>query len=390
MDVDAFLAHDAPANRQQHHSSSEETTAHNHTHCTKHTTLTKPTRIAFRATLLPTYCLGSLYLLAQVYLAKLQNEDFFHSNRTDTRDKLVQQPSMAMFIAWMPGALLWTYAADKKGRKLPFLTTAYGALIFTALKVAATNLEQLVLLQGIVGFFISGQGAISYVLTYEWSPRKDNSLIIFLANVGFAFGNLLLVGIAALGEVCQLSWRIQQLILCAALLIPLLAGHSSVMESPRFLSSAGRLDEAEKVLRKALARAKREPPPVDCKLILEEAKEDTTARSGQDILDESDLINTTTESTWWWNKRRSQRSSRRPKRGKKSGLLHGRMLFRLVIVCCTWVTVNLLYYGLSFSVGHCDAAMGCNVYQYGAIIAIGDIPGYTLFYFASNSPSFGR
>ena len=44
---------------------------------------------------------------------------------------LVQQPSMAMFIAWMPGALLWTYAADKKGRKLPFLTTAYGALIFT-------------------------------------------------------------------------------------------------------------------------------------------------------------------------------------------------------------------------------------------------------------------
>ena len=41
-----------------------------------------------------------------------------------------------------------------------------------------------------------------------------------------------------------------------------------------------------------------------------------------------------------------------------------------------WFGVNLLFYGLDFAVGACDAAKGCDLYVNGVLTALADLPGY--------------
>lgn len=171
-------------------------------------------------------------------------------------DSSVAFIATATFIAMVVGGLVTGVVADKYGRKTLFnwnlLIYALGGLLCAF----APNYWVLILGRIVVGLGLGGELTIALPLLSELMPTKFRGTAVSLFNMGaggfgnplaFLFGALILgvLGPQLGGDTGAWRWYFGLLAL-PALLVLVIRRH--VPETPRFLVSRGRIDEANEAL----------------------------------------------------------------------------------------------------------------------------------------------
>jgi MFS transporter, putative metabolite:H+ symporter len=147
------------------------------------------------------------------------------------------------------GAILWGRLADVIGRKASFF---WCVLLFTGFTLASAftpndGWVMLAILRVFVGVGVGGLNITSIPYVQEFVPARQRGLLSGLASVFIPFGLFLgAMAQSALGS----NWRL--LIALGGIPILLLLWLRKVPESPRFLQSKGRNDEARQSLAWAL------------------------------------------------------------------------------------------------------------------------------------------
>ncbi|GGK93031.1 MFS transporter [Deinococcus radiotolerans] len=169
----------------------------------------------------------------------------------------------ATYVGMLLGAPFWGRQADVYGRRPVFLFTVLAGVIFGLVGAMAPNIWVLVAARVLAGFAIGGTMAVDYALIAEFVPRRVRGRFLVLTEAFWAVGTLL-IGAAAylLGQLLppQDGWRM--LVLLAALpgVVGLLV-RTGVPDSPRWLLSRGRVDDARQALARVALLNRRPLPP---------------------------------------------------------------------------------------------------------------------------------
>ncbi len=143
------------------------------------------------------------------------------------------------------GAIMWGRLADKIGRKRSFFWCVLLFAVFTLASVFTPNngWVLLAILRVLVGIGVGGLNIVSIPYVQEFVPAKQRGLLAGLTAVFIPLG-LFLGSVAS--WFTGSNWRM--LIALGGIPILLLLWLRMVPESPRFLQSKGRIDEAKRSL----------------------------------------------------------------------------------------------------------------------------------------------
>jgi putative MFS transporter len=155
-----------------------------------------------------------------------------------------------MFFGVLIGSYFWSYIADRYGRMKSFKTQIF-ILFFGAVGMTFSySLNMIVPFAFVIGFAIGGELALGGTVYKEFIPASYSSSICILM-IGFNFGNLLTLLLAMMACDTQFPgfagwrWMCFILLFIEAVLIVL---RMKLPETPFFLASKGRMEEAEAVL----------------------------------------------------------------------------------------------------------------------------------------------
>ncbi|XP_055699219.1 synaptic vesicle glycoprotein 2B-like isoform X2 [Phlebotomus papatasi] len=167
--------------------------------------------------------------------------------------------SAISFLGIMASSHFWGYLADTRGRRQMIMITLFSTAIVTILSSVAQNFTLFVVLRFLSGVSISGPSATIYPYLGEFNSIRNRDAVITFTST---FAGLSSVIVPALGwyllpqtwalEVYEgfffRPWRLQLILhtlpgLLAALLVSLLP------ESPKFLVSQGKTEEALDIIR---------------------------------------------------------------------------------------------------------------------------------------------
>jgi len=150
-------------------------------------------------------------------------------------------------LGMLTGAAAAGMLADRFGRKAMFQATLLVFSGATALCGLAWSYLSLMAARFLVGFGLGGELPIASTLVSEFSPARWRGRLLVLLESFWAYG-WVLAAIIAYFVIPQYGWRLAFL-LGALPAFYVFVLRRSLPESPRFLLSKGRVDEAEKVVR---------------------------------------------------------------------------------------------------------------------------------------------
>ncbi len=241
------------------------------------------------------------------------------------------------------GALAAGWLADRIGRKNVFQITLLVYSLFNGLSAAATGVAILMLLRFLAGLGLGGELPVASTLMSEFSPVKQRGMLVVLLESFWAYGSVLAALIGYL-IVPSLGWRVAFLI-GALPAFYVFVIRRQVPESPRFLVSQGRYQEAKAVVR------------------------EIEKESGALVSTEPVLLSP---------------APAQP-RGGLSELFSARYLNRTVALWVMWATMNFSYYGIFLWLPTQFVRKGFTLNDallFNLIIALAQIPGYfTAAYF---------
>ena len=169
----------------------------------------------------------------------------------------------ATFAGMLIGAPFWGRQADVYGRRPVFLITVLAGVIFGLVGAMAPNIWVLVAARVLAGFAIGGTMAVDYALMAEFVPRRVRGRFLVLTEGFWAIGTLLIAALAyLLGQLLppQEGWRLLVLIAALPGVVGLLV-RTGVPDSPRWLLSRGRVEDAHAALIR-VAELNGQAPPV--------------------------------------------------------------------------------------------------------------------------------
>ncbi|XP_059183416.1 uncharacterized protein LOC131962432 [Centropristis striata] len=239
--------------------------------------------------------------------------------------EISQSISMAGILV---GALVYGTLSDKFGRRFAILLSFLVLLLFGVGSAFSPNVYVYMVLK----FFCGTSGVVivmnSSVMGVEWTSNSKAAIYPMIIILLFGTGLALLSGIAYLIQ----NWRILQLVMFSPLILLLGIYYCFLPESPRWLLTQGRKEEAQKELQRA-ARVNGRTVPED--LLAKFEMEDTPERRNiMDIFRISYLRK------------------------------------RTLILLYNWFSASLIYYGVSLNVG----SFGLNIYLTQFIFGAVEIP----------------
>nr|XP_060638614.1 solute carrier family 22 member 13-like [Anolis sagrei ordinatus] len=243
--------------------------------------------------------------------------------------------SQSIFILGiLVGAMVFSPLSDRFGRRPIILLSM---LIQGTAGVAVTfvpNFTAYIALRFIVGASISGSLISGIALGAEWVETTYRPLTLIFSHVGFAAGQMVLAGLAyALRD-----WRKLQIV-GSAPIFAFFFYFWVLPESPRWLVTKGKIEEAKKLLQKAAAVNKRSIPPKT----LDQMKPEKEAKSGSIL----DLVR------------------------------HSHLRKVTFLISTAWFANSFAYYGLSLNVG----SFGLDIYLTQLIFGAVEIPARGSIFF---------
>lgn len=156
----------------------------------------------------------------------------------------------AALIGLFGGGLIFGYVTDLIGRKLMYTLDIAAIAVFSSLQFFVTEPEQLLVLRLLLGVAIGADYPIATSLLAEFAPKRSRATLIGLQTIMWSAGN---AAAYVLGDLLLLTgtgaWR--WLLISPAVVAVLLAVlRFGTPESPRWLLSKGRRDEALAVVRR--------------------------------------------------------------------------------------------------------------------------------------------
>ncbi|GAA4369074.1 MFS transporter [Agromyces bauzanensis] len=160
--------------------------------------------------------------------------------------------SVAINVVWFVGvalgALGFGYLADRVGRKRLFVATLILYSVFAVLTATAPNFEWFILFRFITALGVGGEYSAVTSAIAEFTPARNRGLSNGLVMTFWAAGGILasLVSILVISTL-GLTWRYTLLFGVVSAAYGLLA-RRLIPESPRWLASRGRLEEADAIV----------------------------------------------------------------------------------------------------------------------------------------------
>jgi putative MFS transporter len=155
-----------------------------------------------------------------------------------------------IFVSFLVGPYFWTYIADRYGRMKSFKTEIYVVFLGAVGMTFSYNIGMFMAFVSLMGFALSGDQALGGTIFKEFIPASKSRVISILMvsyNVGYLISALLAIGACDLQLAGLAGWRW----MCFVLLV-IEAGfiwlRLNMRETPFFLASQGRFEEADEVL----------------------------------------------------------------------------------------------------------------------------------------------
>ncbi|XP_064105028.1 steroid transmembrane transporter SLC22A24-like isoform X2 [Macrobrachium nipponense] len=247
------------------------------------------------------------------------------------------------------GDLTFPYFMAKYGRR-PITLVCLVLCFVCALGAAVSPWYSFyVLLRIAVNFFCMGCYTGCFVYTLEISSHRQRSIVGSIGGMTWSFGFLAVPGIAYLVR----PWRWMQVAFSAPMILLLVTYYWFIVESPRWLISQGRYEEAEEILsRIAKLNGRAFPPSKAVVISLKKMATPSESNSGE-------------------------ASFRHIVRNlKEYFILILKQEHRAKILNCyfCWFAVSLVYYGVSLNAGNLSA----DPYLYVALGSLAEFPCYPI------------
>jgi putative MFS transporter len=182
------------------------------------------------------WAMDSMETFVFIYCTKLINDDIPWSQH---------QGSFlggAVFVGSFIGSFLFGSLSDKYGRRPMFMVTLVIFLIGLGLCGASWDINSLTIFRIISGIGLGGELPVASTLVQELSPAKTRGRIIVLLESFWAIGCMIAVWLA-FGVAPHIGWRETFYLCCIPVLYSVII-RFTIPESPKWLASVGRYDEA--------------------------------------------------------------------------------------------------------------------------------------------------
>jgi len=158
----------------------------------------------------------------------------------------------AIFAGEMLGSMFWGPVSDRYGRRFVFIAHVCVMVLFGILSGLSPNYATLITFRMMVGFAIGGC-TVPYDLQAELTPSKVRGRVMGVNSIFWTIGALIVSGLAAavLERDDASTWRILVYLTTIPMVIALVFGIWLLPESPRWLLTKGRREEAEQILKDA-------------------------------------------------------------------------------------------------------------------------------------------
>jgi putative MFS transporter len=149
---------------------------------------------------------------------------------------------VGVFLGSALGGPLFGLLADARGRRAALLLAMTLSLAGLALSAVAKKDYHVIAARVVAGVGLGGELPAATVLVQELSPRPMRGRMVALLEAFTGLGGV--VGVAlAFGLAPQLGWRVTYLAICGCVVYVGVL-RFGIPESPRWLASVGRVDEA--------------------------------------------------------------------------------------------------------------------------------------------------
>ncbi len=151
-------------------------------------------------------------------------------------------------VGLLVGALVMGPFTDRFGRRTMYLLDLVFFVVFAVLAALSQNVWELLVFRFLLGFGIGADYAISTTLVAEFSPQRVRGTQVSFLNVTWGVGALAayVAGIAMINTGPN-AWR-YMLMIGAVIALIVLAFRRGIPESPRWLQSEGRGEQARDVV----------------------------------------------------------------------------------------------------------------------------------------------
>lgn len=150
------------------------------------------------------------------------------------------------YVGQFLGAVFFGYVAEKFGRMRSFTLSVTIFSVMSLLSMLSWNYDSLLVFRTIQGFGLGGEVPIAATYINELAKAKGRGVFFSVYELCFSIGLLFAAGLG-FALVPRLGWQVMFLIgAIPAVMLPFYI--KKFPESPRWLASKGRFDEAEKIV----------------------------------------------------------------------------------------------------------------------------------------------